>query len=453
MIKSYSTYRETGLLWAGAVPTHWSNVPHRRALRLINRPVGERWEDTVLLSLTKRGVIVRDVSSGEGKFPASFETYQVVEPNELIFCLFDMDETPRTIGRSHNTGMVTGAYSCFKVNDAEYSVRFLEWYFISLDDAKRFRPLYTGLRKVVQKSRFLSAQMASPPLPEQRAIADYLDHETAKIDALIGKQEQLIETLFERRVAVISNAVCRGLDASVDSVATQSDWIGDVPTHWTTSRLKNAISSTQVGAWGDEPNGDGDDVLCVRVADFDRPRLRAAKEIPTLRSLPLSEQEPRLLSPNDLLLEKSGGTGLNPVGFVAIFEGADRPAVTSNFVVRLRLEEDQAPRYWLYSFAASYATKLTARSVKQTTGIQNLDQSHLFDEVFPFPPLDEQVCIAEYLDEQTAKIDLLISKAERFIELAKERRSALITAAVTGQIDTRPESIEEAQVQTEMELA
>lgn len=203
---------ESGIPWQGKIPAHWSVGPLRSLLRITKDPVGEAWIDTQLLSLTKGGVVPRDPDSGEGKFPASFETYQFVAPDDLIFCLFDIDETPRTVGRATQRGMVTGAYTRYTVNRSLADPHYLEWAFTAIDDGKRLRPLYTGLRKVVQKSRFAAAPLALPPLEEQARIAAHLDRETAKIDALIGKAERFVEIARERREALITAAVTGQLD-------------------------------------------------------------------------------------------------------------------------------------------------------------------------------------------------------------------------------------------------
>lgn len=207
-----------------------------------------------------------------------------------------------------------------------------------------------------------------------------------------------------------------------------SDWFDPIPAGWTEARLKSVIASTQTGVWGSDPKNDSDDVLCVRVADFDRPKHRVGA-VETLRSVPAKEQHERLLQPGDILLEKSGGTDRNPVGFTVLFEG-QYPAVSSNFVTRLRLCKGHEPRFWLYALAASYSTGLTARSVRRTTGIQNLDSSTYFNEKYPCPPLARQVEIADYLDRETAQIDNLIAEQERLIELLDERRRSAIAEAV-----------------------
>lgn len=123
-------------------------------------------------------------------------------------------------------------------------------------------------------------------------------------------------------------------------------------------------------------------------------------------------------------MEKSGGTDANPVGFTAMFDG-EYEAVSSNFISRIRLSNNQNPRFWLYALGASYATRRTEQCVRRTTGIQNLDQGAFFNELFAVPPLDEQLAIADYLDRETSQIDTLIAEQERLIVLLRERRQAI----------------------------
>jgi len=211
------------------------------------------------------------------------------------------------------------------------------------------------------------------------------------------------------------------------------EWIGSVPAHWQIKRLKYAIASCRNGVWGDDPTGNND-TLCVRVADFDRETLRINPEIPTLRAIKGKERADRLLRRGNLLLEKSGGGERQPVGQVVLYDRDDE-AVCANFIARIELISSSAPSYWCYQFAAAYSCGLNIRSVKQTSGIQNLDQEQYLDEMGVFPPTDEQESIAISLDRETARIDALIAKKTRFIELLKEKRQALITHAVTKGLD------------------
>ncbi len=212
------------------------------------------------------------------------------------------------------------------------------------------------------------------------------------------------------------------------------EWLGEVPGHWHIDRFKRSISSCQNGIWGSEPAGDENDLPCVRVADFDRVKLVVNDEIPTIRNVTPREQENRVLRRGNLVLEKSGGGDKQLVGCVVLYD-ADTAVVCSNFVARIELERSMVPSYWRYAHAAAYAVRLNYGSIKQTSGIQNLDQDAYFDERSAFPPPDEQAAIAAFLDRETAKIDALVAEQQNLIALLKEKRQALISHAVTKGLD------------------
>ena len=212
-------------------------------------------------------------------------------------------------------------------------------------------------------------------------------------------------------------------------------WMGRVPEHWEVRRLGATTERIVAGTWGSDPTG-GDDIVCVRVADFDRHRLAVDLRKPTLRSVPVGERQGRQLEPGDLLLEKSGGGDLQPVGTVVHFDH-DQQAVASNFIGRMRVRAQNSSRYVLYLNSVLYAIRLTVRSIKQTTGIQNLDVAAYLGEPIPFPPLSEQNAIASFLDHVDARIRRYIRAKEELIELLEEQKQAIIHQAVTGQIDVR----------------
>ena len=209
--------------------------------------------------------------------------------------------------------------------------------------------------------------------------------------------------------------------------------IAKLPRGWTVGRLKATILATKNGIWGEDGDGGRWDIPCVRVADFDRTQLTAGSA-PTTRRVEPSHRKGRVLQRGDLLIEKSGGGEKQPVGCVVEYT-LDEPAVCSNFVARIETAHNFAGRYVAYLHAALYAGGITARNVKQSTGIQNLDAAAYFDERVPLPPLKTQRAIADFLDRKTAAIDALIEKKERLIALLEEKRQALITQAVTKGLD------------------
>ena len=187
-MERYPSYKPTGVKWLGEIPSHWEMLALKHILKLKKDIVGRRSSQYDLLSLTLKGVVKRDMENPEGKFPASFDTYQAVEPNDFIFCNFDNEETPRAVGLSLYKGMITGAYDVLSRKNPKLTDGFLIYYFLYIDDAKRFKPLYKGLRKTVPFDSFMSYKIPVPSLKEQAAIVSYLDTATAKIDAAIAQQ-------------------------------------------------------------------------------------------------------------------------------------------------------------------------------------------------------------------------------------------------------------------------
>ena len=211
--------------------------------------------------------------------------------------------------------------------------------------------------------------------------------------------------------------------------SSASEWPGLVPSHWHVDRLKWSTSGCYNGVWGDEPN-EIDDLICVRVADFDRDRFVVNSNPPTVRAIEAGQRRNRMLRKNDLLIEKSGGGEKQLVGCVVQFTG-DFPAVCSNFVARLPVAQDCDPRYWAYLHSAIYAARLNYPAIKQTTGIQNLDSGEYLNILAAYPPLDEQQTIARFLDAKTAQIDALVAQKRQLIDKLKEKRQALIARTVT----------------------
>lgn len=196
----------TGQPWSPEMPAHWTLTSNRSLLRRKKSVVGEDADSYRLLSLTKNGVVERDMENPEGKFPASFDSYQAVEPGEFVFCLFDVDETPRTVGLSRIDGMVTGAYDVFRSLD-ETASDFLYLYYLAMDNTKRLKSLYSGLRKVVPVERFLAVKTAIPPLPEREQLVNRVAEQDKRTQDAIVRLRREIELAYELRTRLVSDAV------------------------------------------------------------------------------------------------------------------------------------------------------------------------------------------------------------------------------------------------------
>lgn len=189
MSKRYNSYSTVPNLLSGEAPSHWPLTRNRVLLRPKKDVVGSQANQYELLSLTTNGIIRRDIESGKGKFPKDFDTYQIIVPGDMVFCLFDIDETPRTVGLSTMEGMITGAYDAFSVS-SRVEAGFMNYYYTAVDDIKALRPYYTGLRKVVKKDKFMQISFPVPPLEEQRKIVAYLNKKITLIESLKCQRER-----------------------------------------------------------------------------------------------------------------------------------------------------------------------------------------------------------------------------------------------------------------------
>ncbi len=199
--------KECPNLLGNTCPENWEMIRNKSFLSLTGEKVGNRASEYTLLSLTTRGVIVRDIESGKGKFPKDFDDYQIVKHKELVFCLFDIDETPRTVGLVDVEGMITGAYTALKVDENIALPEYIYNYYLCVDEIKGLKPYYSGLRKTVRPDKFLQLYIPLPPLAEQRAIVEYIDRKCGNINSLISELEAEIAYLKEYKQRLIADAV------------------------------------------------------------------------------------------------------------------------------------------------------------------------------------------------------------------------------------------------------
>ena len=275
-----------------------------------------------------------------------------------------------------------------------------------------------------------------PSMLEQAEIAAHLDRETARIDALIEKKTRFIELLREKRQALITHAVTKGLDPHVKMKDSGVEWLGEVPEHWEVKRLK-FIATVQTGIAKGKDNAGRDtvEVPYLRVANVQDGYL----DLDEVSTIEVSTADlPRyLLQPGDVLMNEGGD--FDKLGRGHVWQGEIEPCIHQNHVFSVRPHGVSSE--WLNTFTSSVAAQFyfMGRS-KQSTNLASISSRNLMALAVPLPSEDEQRIILIELGRQTAKLNAIGAKTERSIELLKERRSALITAAVTGQIDLREQA-------------
>ena len=219
--KSYSFYKPSGIGWIPSIPEHWEIVDTKRCFNFPKEIVGVDFVNYKVLSLSVNGVIFRNVASGAGKQHSDMGTYQIIRPDSIVLCLFDMDVTPRIVGHSDKTGIITSAYVNI-IPKENISSKYYYYYFILQDFNKYLFSQGTGIRTTLTRSQFGALKIALPSFEEQTAIARFLDYKLAKINRFIQKKKQLIKLLNEQKAAIINQAVTKGI-GSLSGVVTPND--------------------------------------------------------------------------------------------------------------------------------------------------------------------------------------------------------------------------------------
>ncbi len=422
-MKRYEHYSAVNSLLTKEVPSHWTMKRNRVFLRPKFVSVGQDANLYPLLSLTTNGIILRDVESGKGKFPKDFDAYQVVEPNDIVFCLFDVDETPRTVGLSSLNGMLTGAYDAFSIANT-VNPRYINYYYTAVDDIKALRPYYTGLRKVVKKDKFMAISIPLPPIDEQKKIVAFLDKQITLIESCKCQRERELQTLNELKQAEIASVVTRGLNSNVPMKDSGQIQFGEIPAHWDSVKMKYCFTQRSEKGFPDEP------VLCAT----------QSKGV-----IPQSLYENRVVVVNKgfegLKLVKIGDFVISLRSFQGGIEYAYYQGIISAAYTILTPKDVRNSQYFKYLFKSHPFIQLLQTCVTGIREGQNINYGVLGNNFIPIPPIEEQNAIVEYIESKNSKIDKMIDALTAEIERLTEYKQRLISDVVTGQINVQNEHV------------
>lgn len=431
---AYSSTKASDVQWLGSVPSHWDvrqlkwGSPVRRGAS--PRPIDDPkyFDDEGDWSWVR----IADVSASDGLL---IETTQrlsqlgsslsvKLSPGSLFVSIAG------TVGKPCITAIPACIHDGFVYfPDLDFNPKFLFRVFESGECYKGLGKFGTQLN--LNTDTVGSIRMPIPPLPEQGAIVEFLDRETAKIDALIAKQEQLIATLREDRTATITHAVTRGLDSDVEVKEAGSEWIGFIPSRWRAVPMKRVAARITDGAHV-SPETEGG------IYDFVSTKDVTEKGIDFAGSIKTSPASYDLLVRNgcqpghgDVLFSKDGTVGRT----VVIDE--DREFVVASSLIIIKPSAEVMNSWFAHYVCQAASVKQQVDSFVKGAGLPRLSISNLRKIVVTCPPIQEQTAIVDHLDHLCGKIDGLISKSGEVIDTLREYRSALITDAVTGKIDVR----------------
>lgn len=365
--------------------------------------------------------------------PETKASYQEVLPGEFLVNPLNMnfDLMSLRTALSSIAVVVSTGYLVMKSVDG-YDKQYLRWLLQQFDVA-HMKTLGAGVRQTIGFTDIGNSFIFEPPLPEQTQIAAFLDHETAKIDALIAKQERLIALLEEKRQAVISHAVTKGLNPDAPLRPSGIDWLGDVPAHWEVKRGKHLFEFVTSGSRGWAEHYTDEGALFFRITNLTRNTIR-----PKMLSLQYvsppkgAEGERSKIAQGDLLISITAD-----LGSICVADERLEGGYVSQHVALCRPSAEVSSSDWLGYAVLSDASKLQLLgSGYGGTKIQ-LSLPDLRELLLAKPPLSEQLEIAKFLDKKLESFAQILDRGEEQITLLKERRTALISAAVTGKIDVR----------------
>lgn len=397
--------KDSAIPWIGDIPISWEVIPHKRVMHKI-KEIQEHYNGEDIISLTMRGVIVRDLDAG-GKMPTSFDGYQKVYPNNLLQCLFDIDVTPRCVGLIKNEGLTSPAYSQFEMHSNAYAP-YYDYLLRYMDDRKTLLHLSKNLRSSLTETDFGAIDTCVPSIIEQQKIANFLDRKCTEIDEMIALQEKFVEELKAYKQSVITEAVTKGLNPDVPMKDSGIEWIGEIPEHW---RITTIGRLFRVSAGGDakwdiySDKQDSEHPFPVYTNTLDKNQTYAYTSIPVYKGDTITV------------------TGRGDIGR-AFYRKTPFDAIIRLLVLEKRYSLDC--RYFAYFINNVIHFFTNSAAIGQLSAVQ----------VVPYnlchPSIEEQTDIADYLDTKCTEIDNLISIKLSKIDSLKEYKKSIIYEYVTG---------------------
>ena len=430
-LKPYPEYKESGLPWLGGIPRHWNSGPGFAAFREKHVKNTGMQEETVL-SLSYGRIVVKPPEKLHGLVPDSFETYQIVDPGDIIIRSTDLqnDWNSLRVGLVRSRGIITSAYLCFRTTGAvspEYGYQLLH----AFDLMKVFYGLGSGLRQNLDWGDFKRMLIFVPPPTEQVAIVRFLDWATERLDRAIRAKRKVIALLNEQKQAIIHRTVTRGLDPSAPLKPSGIPWLGDIPRHWDTRKMKFLVST--VG--GMTPNKSVAQFWEGRVpwvSPKDMKRREIADSQDHITEAALRETNISLIPSPAVLIVVRGmilaRTFPTAVTTVAVTVNQDMKALTP----KSELNAD-----FLASLLTGIQRELLSLVEEAGHGTRCLRTDSWANFSVPLPPVPEQIRINEQLKSDLAGVNTAISRLEREIEFLREYRTRLVADVVTGKLDVR----------------
>ena len=433
--KAYPEYKESGVEWVGEIPSDWCMWKLAHAFNEIGSGTtpptnNEKWFKGDVPWITTGELREKIITDTKKKLSPStlkaFPTLKKYPVGSIAIAMYGA-----TIGRLGIFGVeaATNQACCVMTTSTQLNNKYLfYWLWAFKEDIIRLSS--GGGQPNINQEKVASLRVSAPKSKEQQKIANFLDYETAKIDTLIAKQEKLIELLKEKRQAVISHAVTKGLNPNAPMRDSGVEWLGEVPKHWVVAGFKKFIEKI-VDYRGKTPNKTDSGVFLVTARNIKKGVVDYSLSNEFISEDDYSETMSRG-KPNigDVLFTTEA-----PLGEVANVDNTD--IALAQRIIKFSGKKDILDNYFFKYFMMSEAFQTSLSLYASGSTVKGIKAERLVYLRKLIPPLAEQKEITHHIDIELKKFDLLVSKAEVGIELIKERKTALISAAVTGKIDLR----------------
>ncbi len=438
----YKSYKNSGIEWMGDIPESWVMKKLKFTANIFASNVDKKTVDgQSLVSLCNyTDVYYNEIIKSGMDFMAASATDEQIEKfllKKSDVIITKDSETPDDIGIAAYVpedipGVICGYHLSMIRPKRNNSGAFIKRVFDSHYVKSKFETLANGVTRYGLGSYAIdNLSIPLPPYEEQKAIANFLDRETAKIDELIQKQETLIQTLVEKRQTLISDYITKGINKSSPFKKSNVEWYGDIPAHWEVTKFKFLLNEPlQYGANESGDAGQEEWPRYIRITDIDSDGNLKNESIKTLSPELAS---PYMLKHGDILFARSGGT----VGKSFIFDSAYGESCFAGYLIKASVDSRRIrPKYLKYITESHMYWEYILGTQSQST-IQNVSAEKYARLPIPLPPIDEQHAICNKLDAVCIKMNELVIKSRKSVALLQEHRASLISAAVTGKIDVR----------------
>lgn len=424
--RTYTAYKKENASWFNEIPEHWECLSGKYIFNIKKKIAGCLGHD--VLSITNKGIQIKDIESGGGQLSMDYSKYQLVKPGD--FAMNQMDLLTGYVDISKYGGVISPDYRAFSLSTRVDQPRFFLYLLQLCYKEKLFFPFGQGSSQVgrwrLPRSSFNNFQYPVPPRKERESIVNFLDLKLLKIDGLLGKQERLIELLKEKRQSIISHVVTKGLNSKSKMKPSGLKWLGEIPLSWHVIPFKKLFKS-KVDYRGRTPEKieDGVQLITAKNIKDNSINYSISREYISKESY-LEVMKRGRITKGDILFTTEA-----PLGNVALIDRTD--VALAQRIIKFSCKDEYINEYVFYLMQSQYFQSVLYQLSTGSTAM-GIKWDRMTYISVPIPPKDEQLKIISYLNVELARISKLIERSSRMMDALNEKKVSLIFNAVTGRI-------------------